>query len=65
MRREPRVRLLTNSRSYAGNNWVGLRRNNDYTVSGVKDIPLMPEWMSLLLLLCLLTFAWWREGMMK
>jgi hypothetical protein len=62
---EPRVRLLTNSRSYAGNNWVGLRRNNDYTVSGVKDIPLMPEWMSLLLLLCLLTFAWWREGMMK
>ncbi|MCB1840975.1 MAG: hypothetical protein KDI61_12055, partial [Alphaproteobacteria bacterium] len=62
---EPRVRLLSNSRNYAGNNWVGLRRNNDYTVTGVKDIPLMPEWMSLLLLFCVLTFAWWREGQFK
>ncbi len=59
---EPRVRLLSNSRHYAGRNWVGLRKNNDYTVTGVKDIPLMPEWMSLFLLLCVLTFAWWREG---
>lgn len=62
---EPRVRLLTNSRSYAGNNWVGLRRNSGYTVTGVRDIALMPEWASLLALLCLLTFAWWREGHMR
>lgn len=62
---EPRVRLLTNTRTYAGNNWVGLRQNSGYTVTGVRDIALMPEWASLVLLLCLLVFAWWREGHMK
>lgn len=59
---EPRVQFLSNSSRYAGNNWVGLRRNSGYAVTGVRDIALMPEWASLFILLCLLIFAWWREG---
>ena len=59
---EPRVQFIANSRSFAGNNWVGLRRNSGYTVTGVRDIALMPEWVNLILLLCMLIFTWWREG---
>lgn len=59
---EPAVRLLSGAHRFAGGNWIGLRRNNDYIVKGVQDIPLLPAWLSLLILLCALTWAWWREG---
>lgn len=63
---QPTIKLVSNSsRSFAGNGWIGFKQNNDYTVTGVKDITLLPEWMSLCLLLLVITFSWWREGKMK
>lgn len=62
---DPKIRFLGESRSYAGNNWVALRRNNDYTVTGVQDTPLMPKWAILLGLLLMTAFMWWYEGQKK
>ena len=49
----PKVRFLPKtSRHFAGGGWIGLRINNDYAVAGVKDSPILPHWISLLILLC-------------
>lgn len=62
---EPRTKMLSGTRSFAGKDWIGLRRNNDYTIAGVKDIPLFPAWLSLIMLLFLITYTWWKEGQRK
>lgn len=59
------VRLQEKGRSYAGRGWIGLRQNNEYNVTGVKDTPLFPEWAYVLILLGMITFTWWREGQTK
>ncbi|GJL84403.1 MAG: hypothetical protein DHS20C02_01780 [Micavibrio sp.] len=61
----PSIRLLPEGRNYAGHNWIGLRRNHDFNVTGVKDRPLLPPWLAALILLGLATFTWWREGQTK
>lgn len=60
--RTPDIRLLPPGRSYGGKNWIGLRKNRSYTVSGVKDRPFLPSWFYALGLLTLLIAAWWFEG---
>ena len=54
-----------NARRYGGANWVALKRNNDFTVTGVRDISLLPNWSILLILLSLLLGLWSREGQSK
>lgn len=61
----PSVRHLPPGRSYAGHNWIGLRQNGDFNVSGIKDTPLLPPWLAALILLGMATFTWWREGRVK
>lgn len=58
----PDIRHVEAGRKYSGAGWMGLRRNHDYAVTGVKDRALLPPLVSLLLLAggCLL--LWWREG---
>lgn len=58
----PEVRFLGESRSYAGRQWIGLRQNNDYTVTGLKNRALLPAWVAAALLLGFAVLAWWREG---
>ncbi|MCD8566704.1 MAG: hypothetical protein LRY36_02110, partial [Alphaproteobacteria bacterium] len=59
----PGLRALGPGRkSFAGTSWLGLRRNEGYTVMGVKTSPLLPPWAWLALLAGLSLFAWWREG---
>jgi hypothetical protein len=59
----PDIRSLGQGRkNFAGSGWLGLRRNNAYTVSGVKTSPLLPPLAWLALLAGLSLFAWWREG---
>jgi hypothetical protein len=41
---------------------MGLRRNGQYTVRGVKETPLMPVAVLLILLGGTLGLAWFREG---
>jgi len=59
---KPRIKKLSNAGSYGGRGWLGLRENNSYSVSGVKDHPFLPTWLSALLLFILLISAWWMEG---
>ncbi len=58
----PDIRRVAPDRSSAGRNWLGLRANGDYIVTGVKEIPLLPGVLALLLLLGTLIAAWRREG---
>ncbi len=61
---KPDFKIYKNSsnRKFAGNSWLGLRKSNSYTVTGVKDIPLLPIALLLLLSIIFLLLAWRREG---
>ena len=58
----PDLRRVDPERSSAGRNWMGFRANGDYIVTGVKEIPLLPGFLALLLALGTFIAAWRREG---
>ena len=49
-------------RSAGGSDWIGLRRNEGYTVAGINQTPLLPGILVALAFLVALGSAWWREG---
>lgn len=62
---EPDVLQAGFGGNFGGSGWLALRQNNDFSVTGVRDIPLLPNWLTLFALLCALVFVWWREGQNK
>jgi hypothetical protein len=58
----PEVRKVASGRALSGRNWVGLRRNDRYLVTGASQLPLLPAVAALALLLGTLGLAWYREG---
>ena len=58
----PDLRRVRAGRATAGRNWIGLRANEDYVVTGVASAPLLPGLLALLLILGLAIIAWHREG---
>ncbi len=58
----PGLRSVQTDRQTHGTGWIGMRRNEAFTVTGVSSLPLAPWWMVLALGLGLLSLAWWREG---
>jgi uncharacterized membrane protein len=58
----PDARRVDPDRSAAGRSWMGFRANGDYTVTGVKETPLLPGLVALLLALGAFVLAWRREG---
>src|SRR5689334_8837579 len=58
----PDLRRVAPDRSSAGRNWIGFRANGDYVVTGVKEVPLLPGFLALLLALGAFILAWRREG---
>ncbi len=58
----PDIRVLPQGRKYSGLGWIGLQRNNDYNVVGVKNRPFLPAWLSLIMLMLFSVWMWWREG---
>jgi hypothetical protein len=59
----PEVRRVSaDSRTMAGEDWIGLRTGGAYRVDGVDQSPLLPPWLALLLAFGTLGWAWWREG---
>jgi uncharacterized membrane protein len=58
----PQVRRVAPGRAAAGHNWMGLRQNGDYLVTGFSETPLFPAFAALLLAIGLLIAAWRREG---
>ncbi len=58
----PKITSYASTRKYGGSDWLALKRNDDYTVSGIRDIPLLPEWVIFLILMSILIGVWWKEG---
>ena len=58
----PDVRRVAPGRLAAGHDWLGLRANGDYVVTGVSEVPLLPGVLALLLALGLFLAAWRQEG---
>jgi len=58
----PEIRRVSPDRAAAGRNWMGLRANGDYTVTGFSETPLLPGIAALLLIVGGLLAAWRREG---
>ena len=46
----------------AGSGWFGFRANHDRIVTSIRDIPLFPAPLLMLLAFGGLILAWWREG---
>ncbi|MDB5491428.1 MAG: hypothetical protein JWO78_1277 [Micavibrio sp.] len=59
----PDIRRISGSnRNFGGYGWIGLRDNKAYAVTGIKDIPFLPSWLSASMLLLMAVAAWWHEG---
>ena len=58
----PDFRRTRPDRDSAGSGWFGLTRNESYVVTGVKQLPLLPALLFLLLCAGTVMLAWWREG---
>ncbi len=58
----PQIRRVRPDRDRSGSDWLGLRANGDYVVTGVRELPLLPVAAVLLLALGGLMAAWRREG---
>ncbi len=58
----PKIISSKSTKRLGGRDWLALKSNEDYAVTGVKNIPLLPEWVILLILLSASILLWWREG---
>src|SRR3954470_5399928 len=59
---DPDIRSVRPGRGAGGSDWIGLRRNEGYTVAGINQTPLLPGILVALAFLVALGSAWWREG---
>ena len=59
---EPDIRAVRPGRAAGGSDWLGLRRNDGYTVAGINQTPLLPGILVALAFLIAIAAAWWREG---
>jgi len=58
----PDLRRVRAGRATAGRDWAGLIRNEDYIVTGVQTVPLLPGVLVLLLVIGGIIMAWRREA---
>lgn len=59
---DPDIRTVRPGRAAGGSDWIGLRRNEGYTVAGINQLPLLPGLLVALAFLMAIASAWWREG---
>ena len=59
---DPDIRTVRPGRAAGGSAWIGLRRNEGYTVAGINQLPLLPGILVALAFLMAVGSAWWREG---
>ena len=59
---DPEIRSVRPGRAASGSDWIGLRRNEGYTVAGINQLPLLPGILIALAFLMAIGSAWWREG---
>jgi len=58
----PDIRMVSPGGSTGGSNWLGLIGGADYTVTGIRQMSLMPALAGLIIGLGALMIAWRREG---
>ncbi|HVY16774.1 MAG TPA: hypothetical protein VHB27_16240 [Rhodopila sp.] len=58
----PELRRTEEGHAASGGSWIGLERRHDHIVTGVAALDLLPSWISLPLMLCLILAAWQRES---
>jgi hypothetical protein len=58
----PSIRRVARGSIASGTNWMGLVSNGSYRVTSVEQMPLLPAWLALILLIGTLMFAWRMEG---
>ncbi len=58
----PRIRNVRDGRPAAGRGWIGLTPRAAYETLDVRQTPILPGWLVLLLSAGLITAAWLREG---
>ncbi len=58
----PGIRLLNARRDLVGRDWIGLKKNNQFVVRSLREIPLISIPLALFLLLGSLLWGWYREG---
>jgi len=58
----PEIRAVVAGRDAQGATWIGLRKREDHTITGVAALPLLPPWLMLPLLLGVAILAWRREA---
>ncbi len=58
----PDFRRIDPEDSASGRGWMGLKANGAHLVTAIRDVPLMPGWLLLLLAMGGMVIAWWREG---
>ena len=59
---EPSLRRARPGRTLSGTDWMGVVANRDFRVTSVRETPLLPAIVVLLLALGTLLWAWRREG---
>ena len=59
---DPDIRSVRPGRAAGGSDWIGLKRNEGYTVAGINQLPLLPGLLVALAFLMAIGSAWWREG---
>lgn len=58
----PSLRNVQAGRRMSGSSWLGLQRNNAYTILSLKDVPLLSGLLALAAVLGLMSMLWYREG---
>ncbi len=58
----PDIRITRSGHDAAGDNWLGLKHNEQFLVRAVHQVPLLSGPLALLLILGALALAWRREG---
>ena len=58
----PNLRRVSADRNHSGSGWMGVVSNRDFRVASVRQTPLLPAFLVLLLGLGALVWAWRREG---
>jgi hypothetical protein len=58
----PRLRNVRAGRPAAGRGWLGLTPRGAYETRDVRQTPILPPWLVLILSALFITAAWLREG---
>ncbi|GGG69770.1 membrane protein [Salipiger pallidus] len=58
----PTIRAVSAGRPAAGRGWIGITPREAFETMDIRQIPLLPAWLTLLLAAGLIIGAWLREG---